>query len=122
GPRYWAAIPLPRVSFLDGLDGVVEGLRVAYSPNLGFVRNDPEIDAAVRAAVGVLADAGAIVEEVDPGFDDPVDAFEVLWFAGAAKVHEPYGEGALDRIDPGLRTAAERGWQMSAGDYLDANT
>jgi len=119
-PRDWSAMPTPTGSFLDGLDDGVEGLRVAYSPNLGFVRNDPEIDAAVRAAVGVLADAGAIVEEVDPGFDDPVDAFEVLWFAGAAKVLEPYGEGALDRIDPGLRAGAERGWQMSAGDYLDA--
>lgn len=119
-PRDWSAMPTPAGSFLDGLEDGVTGMRIAYSSNLGFVRNDPEVDAAVRTAVGVLADAGAIVEEVDPGFADPVEAFEVLWFTGAAKVLEPYGEDALDRIDPGLRAGAERGRQMSAGDYLDA--
>ncbi|MGH3357895.1 MAG: amidase, partial [Nocardioidaceae bacterium] len=119
-PRDWSAMPTPQGSFLDGLDDGVAGMRVAYSPSLGFVRNDPEVDAAVRAAVGVLADAGAVVEEVDPGFEDPVEAFEVLWFTGAAKVLEPYGDAALDRIDPGLRRCVERGREMSASDYLDA--
>ncbi|MGB7358412.1 MAG: amidase family protein, partial [Mycobacterium sp.] len=75
--RDWAAMPTPTNSFLDGLDGGVAGLRVGFSPNLGFVRNDPEVDAAVRAAVAVLAHAGAVVEEVDPGFTDPVEAFHV---------------------------------------------
>ncbi|MEV1178674.1 amidase family protein, partial [Nonomuraea sp. NPDC049784] len=60
------------------------------------------------------------VEEVDPGFSDPVDAFHVLWFAGAAKVVESYGPDALERIDPGLRRAAERGAAFSTADYLDA--
>ena len=41
-----------------GLDDGVAGLRIAFSPDLGFVDNDPEVDAAVRAAVDVLADAG----------------------------------------------------------------
>ena len=119
-PRDWSAMPTPTGSFLDGLEDGVEGMRIAYSPNLGFVANDPEVDAAVRAAAAVLADAGAVVEEVDPGFDDPVEAFEVLWFTGAAKVIEPYGDDALERIDPGLRAGVERGRTMSAGDYLDA--
>jgi aspartyl-tRNA(Asn)/glutamyl-tRNA(Gln) amidotransferase subunit A len=57
---------------------------------------------------------------VDPGFEDPVEAFHVLWFAGAAKVLEPYGSAALERIDPGLRSAAEQGAALTASDYLDA--
>lgn len=118
--RDWSAMPSPAGSFLDGLDDGVAGMRIAYSANLGFVQNDPDVEAAVRAAVGVLADAGAIVEEVDPGFDDPVEAFEVLWFTGAAKVLEPYGDRALDQIDQGLRAGVERGRAMSAADYLDA--
>ena len=44
--RDWAAMPTPTSSFLSGLDDGVAGLRIAYSPNLGFVRNDPEVDEA----------------------------------------------------------------------------
>ena len=120
--RDWAAMPTPTTSFLAGLDDGVAGLRVAYSPNLGFVQNDPEVDAAVRAAVEVLVGAGAQVDEVDPGFSDPVEAFHVLWFTGEAKVLESYGalDELADRIDPGLHRTATIGATYSASDYLDA--
>ncbi|MGH3446172.1 MAG: amidase family protein, partial [Nocardioidaceae bacterium] len=78
------------------------------------------VEARVRAAAQVLVDAGAHVEEVDPGFGDPLEAFHVLWFTGAAKVLEQYGDAALERIDPGLRYAVEQGRPMSASQYLDA--
>jgi aspartyl-tRNA(Asn)/glutamyl-tRNA(Gln) amidotransferase subunit A len=120
--RDWSAMPTPTGSFLAGLDDGVAGLRVAYSPNLGFVHNDPEVDAAVRAAVEVLVSAGAQVDEVDPGFSDPVEAFHVLWFSGEAKVLAAYGalDGLVDRIDPGLHRTATLGAKYSASDFLDA--
>ena len=120
--RDWSAMPTPTSSFLSGLDDGVAGLRVGYSANLGFVRNDPEVDAAVRAAVDILAGAGAEVDEVDPGFTDPVQAFHVLWFAGEAKVLAAYGaiDDLADRIDPGLHRTAAIGARFSASDYLDA--
>jgi aspartyl-tRNA(Asn)/glutamyl-tRNA(Gln) amidotransferase subunit A len=119
-PRDWSALPTPVTSFRDGLEDGVRGLRLAFSPDLGHVRNEPRVEAAVRAAVEVFADAGAIVERVDPGFADPVDAFHTLWFTGAAKVVAPYGADALARVDPGLRRAAERGHGVGAAEYLDA--
>ncbi len=118
--RDWSAMPTPARSFLDGLDDGVAGLRIAFSPNLGFVRNDPDVELAVRAAVGVLADAGAEVDEVDPGFADPVEAFHALWFAGEAQVLAAYGEAVDGRVDPGLRRTAAVGATYSAADYLDA--
>jgi hypothetical protein len=39
-----------------------------------YVDVDPAVATQVRDAVGVLADLGACVEELDPGFDDPVEA------------------------------------------------
>jgi aspartyl-tRNA(Asn)/glutamyl-tRNA(Gln) amidotransferase subunit A len=113
-------LPVRTTSFLDGLDDGVRGLRIAFSPDLGYVRNDPQVEAAVSAAVAVLADAGAHVERADPGFTDPVDAFHVLWFAGAANVLKPYGADALSCIDPGLRQKVEGAGGISAADYLDA--
>lgn len=115
------AMPTPTRSFLDGLDGGVRGLRIAFSPNLGYVRNDPQVEVAVRAAAAVLADAGARIEEVDPGFTDPVDAFHVLWFSGAARVVESYGEGAAERIDPGLRRVAEAAAGYTVAEYMEAS-
>jgi aspartyl-tRNA(Asn)/glutamyl-tRNA(Gln) amidotransferase subunit A len=119
-PRDWSAMPTPSRSFLSGLDDGVAGLRIAYSRNFGFVENHPEVEAAVRAAVEVLAAAGAEVTEVDPGFADPIDAFNVLWFSGAAKVLESYGDAVDDRVDPGFRRAAAAGLQYSASDFQDA--
>lgn len=118
--RDGTAMPTPSASFSEGLDRGVAGLRIAFSPNLGYVRNDPEIDAAVRAAVDLIAAAGAEVDEVDPGFTDPEEAFHVLWFAGEAHVLRGYGDAVDDRVDPGLLRTAAMGAQFSAADYLDA--
>jgi aspartyl-tRNA(Asn)/glutamyl-tRNA(Gln) amidotransferase subunit A len=123
-PRDWSAMPSPTGSFLDRLEDGVAGLRVAFSPTLGFATNDPEVEALVRTAVQVLADAGAEVAEVDPGFADPVDAFHVLWFTGAAKVLEQHGvvvDGPPDeRVDPQLAEVARIGARCTASEYLDA--
>src|SRR5215475_8999191 len=112
-PRDWSALPTPTTSFRNGLDDGVRGLRVAFSPNLGYVRNDPQVEAAVRDAAAVLTDLGAHVEAVDPGFTDPVDAVQVLWFAGAASVLRAYPSHAIGHIDPGLRRVVERGRETS---------
>lgn len=119
--RDWAALSLPTSSYAAALAGGVEGLRIAWSPTMGFGRNDPEVERAAAEAVQVLADAGAVVEQVDPGFGDPVDAFHVLWFTGAAKVVEGFGPGALDQVDPVLREAIRKyGLDATASDFLDA--
>ena len=123
--RDWAALAPPAGSYVAALDDDAErslrGLRVALSPTLGYGRNDPEVEAAVVAAAGVLADAGAHVEQVDPGIDDCVDAFHVLWFTGAAKVVAAHGPDALAEVDPLLARCIEAyGLPASASDYLDA--
>jgi len=118
--RDWSAQRDHRASFLDGLDAGVEGVRVAYSPTLGIGRNDPEVERLVSQAVAVLESAGALVEQVDPGMTDPVEAFHVLWFCGAAKVLDAYGAGAIDQVDPGLAEGIETWGRGTASDYLDA--
>lgn len=125
--RDWSAMPTPTGSFATGLDEAsLSGLRIGYSPDLGFTAdspfpgNDPEVAAAVRVAVEMLAEAGAVVEEVDPGFADPVDAFHVLWFSGAAKVLAGHTEEELARVDPGLLARVRAAADLTARDYLEA--
>lgn len=118
--RDWHALPTPIGSYSAELEDGVKGLRIAFSPTLGFIDNDPEVERLVREAVKVLEDAGAIVEEADPGFEDPIEAFHVLWFTGAAKVVSAYGPGAIDAVDPQLRAGIEEYADATAQDFLDA--
>jgi aspartyl-tRNA(Asn)/glutamyl-tRNA(Gln) amidotransferase subunit A len=118
--RDWSGLPPPPASYAEGLDDGIRALRVAYSPTLGYAAVDPEVAESVRRAVGVLAGLGAEVDEVDPGFDDPVGAYHVLWFSGAAKVVQAYSDDALARIDPGLAEIVAEGNELTGLDYLAA--
>jgi aspartyl-tRNA(Asn)/glutamyl-tRNA(Gln) amidotransferase subunit A len=114
----WALAPTG--SALAALGDTVAGLRIAVSPTLGYVDVDPEVAAAFAAAVEVFAGLGAHVEEADPGFGDPVTAFEVLWFSGAAKSIEHLGSAQRALMDPGLVEISEQGARATAVEYLTA--
>src|SRR3546814_19152983 len=73
---------LADTDYAAGLAAGVKGVKIAYSPALGYAKVDPEIAAAVDAAAQHMAALGAIVAQVDPGFRDPVDAFHTPWYAG----------------------------------------
>jgi aspartyl-tRNA(Asn)/glutamyl-tRNA(Gln) amidotransferase subunit A len=103
------------------LDAVgIGGLRVAYSPALGYAKVDAEVAAAVRAAVTALEQAGALVTLADPEFVSPLPAFDVLWYAGAARIVDDIPEDRRHLIDPGLAEIAEEGRRYSAIGYLQA--
>ncbi|ATY14531.1 amidase [Amycolatopsis sp. AA4] len=110
----------PISAYREAVRRDVRGLIAAYSPTLGFADVDPEVAAIVQSAVQSLADAGLQVEQADPGFADPKDAFDVLWSAGAAKSLDAFPPGSEPRVDPGLRRVWEKGRTYSASDYLDA--
>lgn len=130
-PRDWSAVPARATSpSHDGYlraatdeargDRPLEGLRVAYSPDLGFGTTDPEVEREVARAVAALESLGARVDTVELAMADPVDAFHVLWFSGLAAVLAPHGPDAIDRVEPRMREALGRYHDYSAADYLDA--
>jgi len=118
--RDWTALPPPDRSFLDGLEDGLDGLRIAFSPDLGYVTVDPEIAAAAARAAEALAVCGAHVERVDPGFSDPRDIFDTLWSAGAGRLVTDLGDPPPDVFDPGFAALAALGRSHSLSDYLAA--
>lgn len=110
----------PMAAYREAVRRDVRGLNAAYSPNLGYLSVDPEVEAVVAATVALLDEAGLHVTQTDPGFTDPVEAHEVMWAAGAAKWLEGFPEGSADQVDRGLRQVWEKGLTYTAGDYLDA--
>ncbi len=114
--RDWTSLPYDPRDYSVGLDDGIRGLRVAYSPTLGYADVHPEVAASVDAAVGVLAELGAHVEQVDPGFEDPLDISTGLWFVSSRTVYETLTPDGQERTDPDFRAQAELGARLSAQD------
>jgi aspartyl-tRNA(Asn)/glutamyl-tRNA(Gln) amidotransferase subunit A len=118
--RDWHALPHEPRDWRTGLEHGVAGLRIAYSPDLGYAKVDPEVAAIVRDAVRVFEDLGAKVEEKNPGFEDPAPVFTTHWFAGAAFLLKGIPKDKHALIDPGLREVAAQGEKITAHQLLDA--
>ena len=115
--RDWTALPADGRDYRVGLDDGVRGLRIAYSPTLGYARNvHPEVAAAVERAVQGLAALGAVVEAVDPGFDDPLDICTGLWFLGAYTVWSGLSPAQQAVCDPDFQAEAALGARLTALD------
>lgn len=113
----------PAPDYRIGLDDGVRGLRVAYSPRLGYVKElDAGIEAAARKAAQVFAELGAIVEEADPGFAEPIGMEKNIWYAVAATIVDAVPEAAREQMDEGLRRMAEFGRRVSLADHLAAHS
>lgn len=112
--RDWTSLPSDDTDYLAQLDDGIRGLKIAYSPALGFAKGiHPEVAAAVQAAVQQLQDAGAIVEQADPGIDDPLPISIGLWFAGAWAIWNTLNAGQQALADPDFASEAEQGSKYS---------
>ncbi|OLF06485.1 amidase [Actinophytocola xinjiangensis] len=118
--RDWTAGQRQERSVTSTLRAGVAGMRIAFSPTLGFASVDPEVASIVASAARSFTELGARVELADPKFDDPVEAFHVLWFAGAAASVAGLSAERLAMLDPGLREVCEQGARYSALDYVAA--
>jgi aspartyl-tRNA(Asn)/glutamyl-tRNA(Gln) amidotransferase subunit A len=84
GPDMRDRHSLPRADFdwMQCLEGGVRGMRVAYSPDWGYAAVDPEVREIVSKAVRVFErDLGCVVEEANPGWNDPFAAFLAIMMA-----------------------------------------
>ena len=76
--RDWMELPPDGVDYVAALAGAhLHGLRVAYSPDFGYQKVDPEVAARVEAAVEAMARAGARVTKLDRVCNDPFRAYMV---------------------------------------------
>ena len=120
--RDWTSLPAEDSDYSHGLDDGIRGLRIAFSPTLGYAKNvDPEIAAAVAVAVDQLAALGAHVESIDPGFEDPLDITTGLWFVGAWTVWNTLTSSQQEVTDSDFRAEALLGERLSALDVQRLN-
>jgi aspartyl-tRNA(Asn)/glutamyl-tRNA(Gln) amidotransferase subunit A len=110
----------PGVSCLEACEGGIAGLSVAWSPDLGHTRVDPEVaDCCARAAETFEA-LGCHVEVVTPGWDDPEEIFRTL---AAAETYAAWGQHLdkdADKLDRSLVALLRYGRTITIEQYLDA--
>ena len=115
--RDWTSLPPDSTDYCIGLNDGVRGLRIAWSPTLGYAKNvHPEVAASCARAVGVLSDLGASVDAVDPGFGDPIEITAGLWFAGQWATWNTLTPVQRAVTDPDFAAEAELGAAYSTVD------
>lgn len=99
-------------------DGIA-GLKVAYSPDLGHARVDPEVAALVADAVRAFEDLGVTVEEVTPPFGpEGPEMVRFFWAAHILRYAEYLPEFG-DRMDPGLVACLHSAERFTAEEYVN---
>lgn len=114
------SLPKATVGYAAELDNGIRGKRIAYSPNLGYARVDPEVAAVCRQTALRLAEAGAVVEEVQLNWRDPYAAWSVFFFGTAAAAVEKKLDAQGDLLDPGLKRVAEQGLKLTGVEFANA--
>src|SRR6202790_1610351 len=120
-PRDPYGLPPEMRDYLVGIEDGVRGLRIAYSPDLGYAKVDPEIAACCAAAARRFEELGALVEEVGVIFPSPRDGLMTLGAGGAARLLAAFPSDRDSLCDPGLVALAAEGRRISPADYVGAD-
>jgi aspartyl-tRNA(Asn)/glutamyl-tRNA(Gln) amidotransferase subunit A len=117
-PRDPHCLPASDESYVASCEGGVQGMKVAFSPDLGYAKVAPETASLVAAAVRRFEELGATVVEASPGFADPIwAADQYLWAGAANRAYDRLGE-MRDKMDPGFVQAVE---MMAGRSLFDAS-
>ncbi len=119
GPDERDIMSIPtRIDNFDDVAKGVKGLRLAFSPDLGYYGIEPDIAEKTREACAMLRDLGAIVEEVELGWTREMSdiAFEI-WQVYLAAWAGQYLDEWRDRMTPDLVAHIDAGLKIGAASY-----
>jgi aspartyl-tRNA(Asn)/glutamyl-tRNA(Gln) amidotransferase subunit A len=119
-PRDLFSKPDQRVDCVGACDGGIAGLRIAWSPDLGYAQVDPEVRVVAERAARRFEELGAHVEEAAPGWPDPYELFHTLFYALVGGSTERYLPEWQEHIDPGLLRIVEAGRGVTGFDIARA--
>ncbi len=119
-PRDRLSIPTD-TDYLAALEGDIVGMRVAWSPDLGYALVDPEVREIVTKAALRFEELGCHIEEAHPNLEDPWESIvHVIWASAFAGLHLHDLDAVRDQIDPGLVRVIEQGLELSGAEVAIA--
>ena len=96
------AVAEPVPDFLAACDRPVKGMRIAWSPTLGYADPASEVVGLCEQAVRALEELGCEVELVDDVMDDPIDMWMSEFYAGVGTRLKTMFAGQEERLDPAV--------------------
>jgi aspartyl-tRNA(Asn)/glutamyl-tRNA(Gln) amidotransferase subunit A len=104
GPHPWdhTTQEAPPQDYASRLGASMNGKRIAWSPDLGHARVDPDVAAVVDQAKDAFVDMGAIVEPVTPEWGKLGPEMARFFWPAAYAARTRYLEEFADRMDPGF--------------------
>lgn len=118
--RDGAALPFEDVAYHEALVADPAEWRVAYSPDMGFAKVDPEIAALVQAAARAFEDMGAKVEQVERVMDDPSPLMGRLLRGYTDFAFREFGEDKFAVMDPEVAEEIRASRGVSHYDHMGA--
>ena len=114
------SLPADATDYLATAGDGIRGLRVAWSPDLGYALVDPEVREACAQAAHAFEGLGCRVETAAPGFPEPEETWATLfWGAIGAKLAPALPEWR-ERMDPGLVEVVEKGETLTGIQVAEA--
>jgi aspartyl-tRNA(Asn)/glutamyl-tRNA(Gln) amidotransferase subunit A len=96
------SVPVPVPDFAADLGEGLTGLKVGVPRDYFFDVIDPEVESAIRAAIGALEELGAEVRDVRLETLEHADLLRIAASAEGYSVHEPYLADHHDDYTPAL--------------------
>lgn len=86
----------------------IAGMRIAFSPTLGYARPDADVLKIVEAAALTFEQLGCHVERVESVFEsDPADLWTAEFYAGVGTRLRPFIENQRELLDPAVADILE---------------
>ncbi|MBT3307326.1 MAG: amidase [Alphaproteobacteria bacterium] len=112
-----ASVSEPVPDFLAACDAPLDGVRIAWSPTLGYARPNPEIVDVATKAIGVLEELGCEVTLVDKVLDDPIKIWMAEFYAGVGTRLKETMANERDILDPAVAEVLSHALDQTIDEY-----
>lgn len=112
-----ASISGPVPNYLAACDAPVEGMRVAWSPTLGYAKPASEVLEITKGALRAFEDAGCSVELVEEVMEDPEGLWNAEFYAGAGTRLKDALQNSPELLDPAVVEILENALEGTVEEY-----
>lgn len=103
--------------YLAACDRSPKGLRIAWSPTLGYAKPDSEVATLAEAGARVFEQLGCSIELVEHVFDDPIDLWMAEFYAGVGTRLQKTLREKREIIDPPVANVLEKALDQRIEEY-----